>query len=249
MTNTASNTAGKTAARPCIECTKSFTYEPVMLFGKEIVARPRCPVCTEAAAARHQAQVDRDLSEQKKARWEKVCPPIYRDTDPARIDQECVEAATRWDVKSPRGLGMLGSTGIGKTRAAFIALRRAFDAGLACRAVSHNSFTRTVQTAFAGDGREREDAKALLDAFQRCDVLLLDDLGKPPPTERADAELEELVEVRTCNMKPILWSANGSAGWLIKRMGNDRGEPLVRRLSEFCDIITVRGSKQQDPEI
>jgi hypothetical protein len=40
-------------------------------------------------------------------------------------------------------------------------------------------------------------------------------------------------------MKPILWSANGTSAWLIKRMGSDRGEPLVRRLSEFCDIIAT----------
>jgi hypothetical protein len=64
----------------------------------------------------------------------------------------------------------------------------------------------------------------------------MDDLGKPPATDRADAELEELVEVRTSQLLPILWSANGSSAWLIKRMGPDRGEPLVRRLSEFSEI-------------
>ncbi len=225
--------------KPCIECLADFTYTPMLLEGVEIFSRSRCPKCQLAACDRHEAQQREAAAKETEAAWHAICPPIYRDTDPARINAQCVGAAVKWEIYETRGLGLLGSTGIGKTRALFMALRRAFTGGQRCRAVSHNAFTRTVQTAFAGEGREREDAKALLDAYQRCAVLLLDDLGKPPPTERADAELEELVEVRTCNLKPILWSANGSAGWLIKRMGTDRGEPLVRRLSEFCEIITI----------
>ena len=245
MTNTNQNMAGNLRSKPCIECTEVFTYEVIIILGNEFDYRVRCDKCSALAVERREVEKIKQQASEKRAAWEKICPPIYRDTDPDRIDQRCLMAASQWDITGSRGLGMLGSTGIGKTRAAFIALRRAFDADKSCRAISHNAFTRTVQTAFSGDGSEREDAKALLDALQRCKVLLIDDVGKPPPTERADAELEELVEVRTCNMKPILWSANGSAGWLIKRMGHDRGEPLVRRLSEFCEIITV-SHKNQD---
>lgn len=225
--------------KKCIECLTDFTYEPILLHGTEVFARPRCVPCTAAAAARHQDATEKEAEKARLEKWHAVCPPIYRDTDIARISAECGRAAITWDFKAARGLGCLGSTGIGKTRALFLALRRAFDGGKFCRFTSHNAFTRTVQTAFAGDGKEREAAKHLLDAYQECGVLLIDDIGKPPPTERADAELEELVEQRTSNMRPILWSANGSSAWLIKRMGVDRGEPLVRRLSEFCDIITA----------
>lgn len=243
MTNTSKNTDSKLKTVKCLECMGDFTYEPHFLGRDEIFQRSKCSACMDASSQRYISQKEQEEAKARTDKWLAICPPIYRDTEISRIDADCGRAAVAWNFQSPRGLGMLGLTGIGKTRAAFIALRRAFDAGKACRSISHNAFTRTVQTAFAGDGRDREDAKALLDGFQRCDVLLLDDLGKPPPTERADAELEELVEVRTCNLKPILWSANGSAGWLVKRMGSDRGEPLVRRLSEFCDIITVRGEK------
>lgn len=239
MTNTNKNTDGEISVK-CVDCGAEFAFTPIFCAGKPIMERRRCDACSAKEDARLATTESGKASAERDARWEKVCPPIYRDTDPARVNRQCIEAAMAWDVGSSAGLGMMGFTGIGKTRAAFIALRRAFDADCSCRATSHNAFTRVVQTAFSGEGREREAAKATLDGFQRCDVLLIDDVGKPPPTERADAELEELVEVRTCNLRPILWTANGSSAWLIKRMGDDRGEPLVRRLSEFSKIITIK---------
>ena len=69
------------------------------------------------------------------------------------------------------------------------------------------------------------------------EVLLFDDLGKAPSTEGVDAELFELVEVRTSNALPILWSANGGGRWLIDRLGADRGPALIRRLAEFTEVL------------
>lgn len=227
---------GENVKTNCQDCGESFAYAPVIIDGRERFSRTRCQSCMEKAALAYDV-AEKDAQRLAKiGKWHSICPPLYRDTDAARINQVCAMAALTWDVNGSRGLGLLGVTGAGKTRALFLALHGAFDAGKRCRSISHNLFSKTVQSAFAGEGAERNDARALLVALQKCDVLLLDDLGKPPPTERADAELEELVEVRTSNLLPILWSANGSSAWLIKRMGPDRGEPLVRRLSEFSEI-------------
>lgn len=229
--------AGKSAT--CSQCSAQFDYEPVLYDGRELFARKFCQSCTDILAGEAKDSEAQEVYRQREEKWKAVCPPIYRDTDPNRIAPRCAQAALGWVLGDGMGLGILGGTGQGKTRALFMALRRAFDAGKWCRAVSHNSFSRTVQNAFSGEGKDREEAKEQMKAFHRCSVLLLDDVGKPPPTERADAELEELIEVRTSNLLPILWSANGSSAWLIKRMGPDRGEPLVRRLSEFSTIVTV----------
>jgi len=227
---------GKTAI--CSQCAASFEYEPIIFDGREMFARTLCPTCSEIRSREMEQNGAALLREEREQRWHAVCPPLYRDTDPERINARCASFALEW-IPGQRGLGITGSTGLGKTRALFLALRRAFDAGKTCRAISHNAFTRTVQSAFAGDGIERSDAKAMLSALQKCDVLMIDDLGKPPPTERADSELEEIVEIRTCNLLPILWSANGSSAWLTKRLGPDRGAPLVRRLSEFSDVLAL----------
>jgi DNA replication protein DnaC len=109
-----------------------------------------------------------------------------------------------------------------------------------CEAISHNRFSKTVQDAFSGERMDKGDARQILENLRRADVILFDDLGKPPSTERADSELEELLEHRTSHRKPTLWSANGGGRWIIQRLGPDRGAPLVRRLAEQGDVITVR---------
>lgn len=223
----------------CSDCKAPFQYDPMFIGEREYFPRQCCPACSEIRLADSTKELASKEAKLREDQWFKVCPPLYRDTDIMRINQRCAEAALTWDVASTRGMGIVGETGAGKTRALFFALRRAFDSGLRCLSISHNSFSRVVQTAFSGDGLDKANAQEHLKNLHRVPVILLDDLGKPPPTERADAELEELIEVRTSNLLPILWSANGSSAWLIKRMGPDRGEPLVRRLSEFSEVIAL----------
>ena len=211
----------------------------MFITNREYFPRQWCPACFEIRNSAAAAVQKLNEEKQREEKWAEVCPPLYRDTDATRINQRCVEASLTWDCNGTRGLGFVGETGSGKTRALYLALRRALDSGLRCASISHNSFSRCVQEAFAGEGTTRAAARERLNNLHRCPVVLLDDLGKPPATERADAELEELVEIRTSQLLPILWTANGSSAWLMKRMGADRGEPLVRRLSEFSEVIAL----------
>jgi DNA replication protein DnaC len=82
-----------------------------------------------------------------------------------------------------------------------------------------------------------ETARARLDKLKRVRVLMLDDLGKAASSERADEQLENLIEKRGGECLPILWSANGSSAWLASRFGPDRGMPLVKRLAEFSTVV------------
>lgn len=220
-------------------CGASFSYVPVTLFGRSVFERKLCDKC--------QTQNDETLAETEKIKlagateekWQEICPPLYRDTDPALISCVAARAANDWNPKGESGMGFTGETGKGKTRALFLALRKAFELGRGCYAISHNKFSKTVQEAFSGEGVERGDARAILRKCQNVGVLLMDDLGKPPPTERADAELEEMIEHRAAHKLPILWSANGSSVWLEKRLGPDRGPALVRRLSQFSKPVSI----------
>lgn len=200
-----------------------------------------CSPCITKTQEEAEQRQKKEEAEKKEERWRKICPPIYRDTDQTdeRLNREALKAALEWRGDS-KGLGFIGTTGRGKTRSLFIALRRAFEAGRSCVAITHNHFTRVVQDAFAGEGEEKRNARTTLERLKNWDVLLLDDLGKPPSTDRADSELEELIEHRTAYKLPILWSANGSGEWLIARLGQDRGPALVRRLGEFSTVITLK---------
>lgn len=224
----------------CIDCRQPFTRHVYHLLGRVMGAR-RCPACEGALTTSAERERDAARAKARDAKWMKACPTIYRDTNPAdsRLNQAALALSQAWPTTSTRGLGFIGTTGKGKTRCLFLALRRAHAAGSNVAAISHTKFSRVAMDAFSGDAEEKAIARERLKHLHTADVVLIDDLGKPPSTERADSELEELVEDRTSEALPILWSANGSGEWLIKRFGVDRGEPTVRRLAEFSEVLTL----------
>jgi hypothetical protein len=224
---------------PCKNCGDIFTTERLEIFGHKFHYRHMCPPCDAAKMASNEQKKSNEKEDELRTSWEAICPPIYRDTDLSRIDPRCAQVALDWDANGSVGVGILGTTGAGKTRALYHAMQRAHRLGRSCAAISHNAFSRAVGIGFSGDGADRAEARHRLEQLRRAQVVLIDDLGKAPSTERTDAELEDLVEERTANRRPILWTSNGSAGWLAKRLGNDRGEPFVRRLSEFSTIVSL----------
>jgi DNA replication protein DnaC len=226
----------------CHDCRAPFV-RTVVQFDGLVFGNVRCAACIEKWNETTRKMKSAERAAEQDAAWSRVCPAAYRDTDESHpgLNPLALEAVRRYEPRAARGLGLIGSTGQGKTRCAFLALRRAHTAGLRVNSVSHNRFSRLAMDAFSGTTEERGNARAALDFLKRADVLLLDDLGKAPSTERADAELEELIEARTSNNKPLLWTANGSGEWLIARLGADRGEPAIRRLAEFCEIVNLEG--------
>ena len=226
---------------PCCDCRSPFARQVLVINGSKY-GSGRCDPCITRFTATTESKRQMDADTERESIWAKVCPASYRDTDPrdTRLNATARSVAGRWDAaRAMRGVGLIGSTGLGKTRCLFLALHRAHKEGRRVAAISHAKFGRVAMDAFSGQAEERARAKDTLRALHRADVLLLDDLGKPPSTERADSELEELIEDRTAHSRPILWSANGSGDWLISRFGADRGEPTVRRLAEFCEVVSL----------
>lgn len=223
-------------------CGTSYPQREVTLFGKRIFMGIYCDACCDKREREAELEEEAQKQAAKDARWKEFCPVGYKDTDPTdkRLHSRSVQIANTWDFNSDRGFAFVGSSGFGKTRCMFLALHRAIMADVGCRWISHNKFSKLVIDAFSGDDSSRSHARGELGRLERCSVLLIDDLGKAPSTERADAELEELVESRTSAKKPILWTANAGGAWLAKRFGADRGEPIVRRLAEFCDVEVIR---------
>lgn len=221
---------------PCEKCGFPFEAVITVLCGEPFGVRV-CAACWARRGENAAAHAKNDAGRAHETAWQRVCPATYRDTDPKRLPESALRLAAAWAPRAGRGIGLTGETGAGKTRALFLALRRAHDSGLSVEAVSHNRFSRLAQDAFMGE--KQDDARQKLRDYHRAAVLLLDDLGKAPRTERADAEIEELVEHRTSAGLPVLWTANASGEWLIKRFGEDRGPALVRRLAEFCDCLAL----------
>lgn len=197
-----------------------------------------CDPCIRMNEQERVAMEQKLAQKRAEERWEAFCPPLYRQTDLGHpgLNRKFVEAAEAW-IGPDRGLGFMGSSGGGKTRLLYRCLRRAFDQGLRVEAITHNRFSKLVIGAFYHQGDWTQDCHERLFKLAEVDVLLLDDLGKAPSTERCDAELEELIEIRGTHLRPILWSANGHGQWLTDRFGPDRGAPIVRRLAEFSTVV------------
>lgn len=175
-------------------------------------------------------------------RWNRMCPPEYRDTRSELIpDQTGHQRVQSW-LFCTRGLVVGGPTGAGKTRSVIMLLRRMVtEVGLEVAMFLGNSFAHECATRF-GDGSAgarwcRELAK--------MDILFIDDLGKFRLTDRVESELFGLVEERMAYRRPVFTTMNSGAAQLERMFSPDRGPAFIRRLRESCDVIEfqLKGNK------
>jgi DNA replication protein DnaC len=188
---------------------------------------------------------------------------IYRPqlTDVSRLHSDVVAAVDAWRPDSDRpGLGIIGPTGIGKTRVMYVAIRkygidnpksrpgRSPDdptgrhlAWPEVEFLNECDFAEAVSNSFNYEDKEEQSyAKLLLSNWREADVLFLDDVGQAKYTERVQSELYRLIEHRTSNGKPFLWTSNYDAKGLLKKFPDRmRGKAILRRLKEFCMIVNV----------
>lgn len=174
-------------------------------------------------------------SEHRAERFAQICPPLYLETKWERlpVDQRC--AAHAWTF-GWKGLLLVGGTGLGKTRIAWSVIRtllvdspnpppfRWFD----CVSFGHEL------ARHYNDG----DAEDWLDRVSKTGLVFFDDLGKLKMTERAEAELFGVIERRCANMLPIIATTNDTGESLSARMTDNRGPAMIRRLREFCEVIS-----------
>jgi hypothetical protein len=146
-------------------------------------------------------------------RWLGLCPPIYRETDIHRLPPEAAKV-TQWQY-GPRGLVVVGPTGVGKTRAMWLLLKRLVYEGRHVRALNAVEFANRCADAFM-EGRGTEWTRKL-------------------------AELYLVVERRVAHGRPILVTTNLTGRAYVEGREDDgeRAAATVRRLREFCDTVVL----------
>ena len=193
-----------------------------------------CPTCFDnAAMERDEAERAEQLAGREQL-YLHLCPPLFRETDPFRLDQEKLQDVLSWTY-GPKGLLLVGPTDRGKTRMAFLLLKRLILAGRDVAVFDCASFAHKASELF-GEGKGR--GQAWVKGLSAIDVLFFDDIGKNPMTERAEAEFYTVVDRRTTHMLPIIGTTNMTGVQLKAKTSEDRGAPLVRRLREFCEIVS-----------
>lgn len=225
----------------CNICGATFTYRPLLFEGHEVFTRHACPDCSAAAAeAQRRATEARQAAEtarQRALEWQRVCPPLYRDSDPARLPQEPLRRVLAWP-RGPRGLILFGDSGQGKTRSAFLLLRQLVESGARCEAIHGVAFGDEVTTRLS-----RFEGTTWLKRYDRAGVLLFDDLGKEPATERVQTELFGLVERRTAQFRPLIVTTQLAPDELAERYTGHVADALIRRLREFCEPVQFQLTK------
>jgi DNA polymerase III delta prime subunit len=186
----------------------------------------------EKRRQQREAEAAQERRRQRENRWQWLCPPLYRETDPARLPPVPLAEVMAWQY-GPQGLLLIGPTGAGKTRAAYLLLRRLLDEDESRRIIAFGCLDFGHEAA----RRFREaTGETWVAGVARADVVFFDDFGKEPLTERVEAELFGLIEYRTAHHLPILATSNLTGAALEAKASADRGGPMVRRLREFCRV-------------
>ena len=219
----------------CKSCGFRFDApDPVPVLGV-VFKISTCPSCRQASiesASAHELATKRLLAERA---WNNICPPIYQDTDPARLDAKLLAQVMAWQYGA-KGLLLSGPSEKGKTRAMFLLVKRLVIEELRDVLVFHgNEFAHQCAREFGNQTGEEWAARV-----SKAQVVFFDDLGKFKLTERVEAELFGIVEMRSAWKRPTLWTTNFKSAELESKMSADRGNPLVRRVKEFSEIIQAK---------
>ncbi|HWQ93382.1 MAG TPA: hypothetical protein VN673_17055 [Clostridia bacterium] len=220
--------------KTCRECGKRFELPEII---PATVAQyvSVCPECSESAAAIEQDRIIRESVSIRLERWKQICPRAFLDTVRDKLPYpQMAWAATAWEY-GPQGLLLHGKTGAGKSRVAWLVLKREWEAG---RSLAHlnSSVGLTYAARYSADAQEVE---RWMQRLIRADLLLLDDIFKARLTDSLEAAIFTVILERTEAQRPILVTLNDTGETLLARLSPDRGEPLVRRLRESCRSIAA----------
>jgi hypothetical protein len=167
--------------------------------------------------------------------WEHLCPPAYRNTVPEQLPKpEKYEEVQKWEY-GPTGLLLIGPTRRGKTRAAWMLLKRLhFEERLRIKAFRPMDLKLKVANAW----RDPEEAEEWIWRLRRTDVLFLDDLDTVKFTEAVEETIYDLFEFRPTHGKPVMVTVNVTGRKLAARMNaSGRGAKIVERMREFCHVV------------
>lgn len=219
--------------KECLDCGQQFEVPPFKLAAKYVTT---CPTCSEKLIEADRVRLIADAGKNcgnRADRWASICPPLYAQTEPHKLPHPSkLDRLMQWKF-NPRGLILIGESGAGKSRCAWVLLKREFLYGASISVINSGSgfdFAKTYATGTA-------EASAWVDRHCRSDILLMDDAVKVKLTEAYEGALFMIVNHRMENCRPIIVTLNDTGETLGERLSLDRGPALIRRLREFCEAI------------
>lgn len=230
----------------CWFCEATFLWAQARTYQ----TRPdRCEKCTLAA-------IESNLREAKAKAEEEVAartPARFRDTliEHPDFNRRLWDNIKAWRPSGERPwLGMIGPTGVCKTRCAYLLFREVVLAMIGPHpdpntrprlpkilALTATAFGQAV-TKKAGD--DRAGAIAALQRVRVADVLLIDDMGKATSTPAFATEFFAMVSERYDENRATIWTANSPPEDIAATFPEDMAAPLVGRIRECSKIINLQ---------
>lgn len=206
-------------------------------------------IMNEELAEKSRSEREEEARERRtafaKRQWEKVVPPLYRQTDvkhqgyPRPLDA----VAKQWmsgemdNEPSRSWFGVVGVSGKGKTRVMSQVLRNRIWNGKRCQWVNATQFQWCAQNQH--DRNDGEAAKKHLANYRKCDFLAFDDLGKQKWTDTVESLFYDLIEHRYSQLLPMMWTSNSTLEELKMMLTEDRRDAITGRLAETSNIVEL----------
>lgn len=229
----------KIITKKCVLCGCDFDTEQITFLDRVISFQTHCDPCITIATEKRDIEEQRQKLEQREAEFWAMVPKIYQTTDENQIAPQLKKAIREWKY-GPIGLGFKGPSGSQKTRASVLLLYSLHKSGRSVFYLKATNLTKNALEAFSDDKGTKKQALEAMRQATECHVLLLDDIGKGRLSPSAEESLYALLDTRTENMLPTIWTTNADSSQLHDMMSEDRGDAIMRRLVEFSKIITIQ---------
>lgn len=227
--------------KKCTMCAKDISFaledaEPI--YGLDLnKLNIVCDKCKETSDENVKNMIRCAFQHEREQAWLKICPPIYQESNLEQMpDMKAYNDTMKWSYNS-RGLILRGKTGSGKTRTAWMLVKREWMTGRKIECFGAKELSRECVKVATESAIY---AKRWTKHMGEVDILFIDDFGKSDMSEFVKATLFELIENRISNLKPLILTTNDTGETLVKRFSSEQGEPIVRRLREYCDSIVFK---------
>jgi DNA replication protein DnaC len=200
--------------------------------------KPEKTVDLDAFGAEYAARARRNTACD---RWHLACPEKMRETnwqDP-RIAPFSAQHAQilSWQYQD-RGILASGPSGHGKTRAMWALMKRLAEEGREIRYFTAASWFSTLQQQFVFG---RDESLSWVLAVAKVPVVFIDDLGQQAiqlsREDWAQGWLFQFLDARLGHGLPLFVTTNLTAAEMAGQSSGTRGNPLVRRLLDLCDVV------------
>ena len=143
--------------------------------------------------------------------------------------KKCFEYVTEFpENKDGIGLIISGPVGTGKTHLA---------AAITHKIISDYGIPVQFKTAIEIHGELNEFEKATYDKYKKCDLLVIDDLGKEKSTDWRKEKIFEIINARYEDYLPTIITTNLTG----KQLDDTFGAATFSRLCESCRYLELSG--------